>query len=206
MLRAAVLILAMVAFVGCDQRRAIPLNLSADLNLRMAQILGVRIGMTPRKLHSQIAHLGLEESSFNSETLQDIIHKFDRGASEHIAQIILSKGDNTLSALDDVTFTVKFCYGQINSISIDERILKKDFEKRKLKDLRMFPKIVEGPRKHERVMFTAKYKPDEFSFAHIAYVDRGYSDFMTKERVVERSVLILEGVGCYYRSIQRELR
>ena len=206
MLRAVALILIIVASAGCEQRRALPLNLSSDLDLIMAQIFGVRIGMTPRKLHNQIAHLGLEESSFNRETLQDIILKFDRGASERTAQIIFSKGRKTLSPLDNVTFTVGFCYGYINSISIDETILKKDFKKRKLKDLRMFPKIVEGPRKNERVMFTAKYKPDKFSFSGIYYVDRGYSDFMIKERVINRSVSVLEGVGCYYRSIQRELR
>ncbi len=205
MLRAVALILAVVAFTGCEQRQATPLRLSSDHDLRMAQILGVRIGMTPRKLHNQIAHLGLEESNFNRETLQDIIFKFDRGASEHTAQIIFSKGVNTLSALDDVTFTVGFCFGHIDSISIDERIHKKNYEKRKLKDLRMFPKIVEGPIKDERIMFTAKYVPDKFSSAQIAYLDRGYSDLQTRENVINRMVWIVEGISCYNRSIQREL-
>ena len=205
MLRAVALILAVVAFIGCEQRQATPLRLSSDHDLRMAQILGVRIGMTPRKVDNQIAHLGLEESNFNRETLQDIILKFDRGASESSGQIIFSKGDNTLSALDDVIFTVGFCYGQIDSISIYETILKNDYVKRKLKDVRLFPKIVEGLRKNERVMFTAKYKPDEFSSAHVLYLDRGYSDLMTNERVIKRSVSIHDGVSCYYRSIQREL-
>ena len=195
MLRAVALILAIVAFTGCEQKRATPLRFP-DHDLRMAQILGVRVGMTPRKVANQIAHLGLEESNFNRETLQDIILKFDRSASEHTAQIIFSKGDNTLSALDDITLTVGFCYGQIDAISIDERILKKDYENRKLSDLRMFPKIVEGPRKNERVMFIAKYKPDDISSAYILYMDRGYSDITTGERVVKRSVSILEQVGC----------
>ena len=83
--------------------------------------------------------------------------------------------------------------------------LGKDYENRKLRDLRMFPKIVEGPRENEKVMFTAKYKPDQFSSAYIAYLDRGYSDIITKEKVIKRSVSIYEGVGCYYRSIQKEL-
>ena len=203
MLRTVALILAIVAFTGCEQRRATPIRLSSDLDLQMAQILGVRIGMTPRKLQNQIAQLGLEEDNLNRETLQDIILKYDRGASEYAAQIIFSNGDNTLSALDDVTFTVGFCYGQIGSISIRERILKKDYEKRLLKDLKMFPKIIEGPKENERIMFMAKYKPDDFSHAIVSYVDRGYSDFATKESVISRSVSIREGVGCLNRSLQR---
>ena len=77
MLRAVALILAIVAFTGCEQRRETPSRFSSDLDLQLAHIFGVRIGMTPRKLHNQIAQLGLEESNFNSETLRDIINKFD---------------------------------------------------------------------------------------------------------------------------------
>lgn len=178
----------------------------SDADLTTAELLGVRIGMTPRRLQNEITPLGLRESGFNRQTLQDIVTKYDRGASEHTEQIILSKGDSTLSYLDDVTLTVQFCYGQAMSVSINEYIAKKDFEKRKAQDLRMFPKVVEGPKANERVMYTARYKPDEFSSAYVAYVDRGYRDFDTREPVIERIVSVLEGVSCYYRSLRRELR
>lgn len=178
---------------------------TSDLDLKMAQILGVRVGMTPRKLRDQISGLGFEESAFNNETLQDIVLKSDRGAEASTAQVIFSKGEGTLSALDDVTLTVQFCYGHVDYISISERIPKVDYEKRKARDLKMFPGLVELPRKHERVIFSGNYQPNEFSHSSIAYLDRGYSDFSTRVPVIQRLVSVLEGVGCFNRSVRREL-
>ena len=200
MLRAVVLILVIVGLTGCDQGVATPLRLSSDHDLRTAEFLGVQIGMTPRELHNQIAHLGLVESDFNRDTLQEIVDRFDRGAPEHAAQIFFTKGVNSLSGLDDVTFTVGFCLGRVNAISIDERVQRKDYEKRKSEDLNMFPKIVEGPRKNEKIMFTGKYVSDKFSSVRITYVDRGFTDLISRENVINRMAWLVEGVDCYNRS------
>ncbi len=180
-------------------------SLSPDILLYTVQIYGIRIGMSPRKLQNKITGSGFQESQFNQETLQDIILRFDRGSSNLTSHILLSKGDGTISLLDDITLDVGFCYGYIDSIWIRENILKKEFENRKTRDLQMFPNIIEGVRK-KKVLYTGNYKPDKFSHMNVSYIDRGYYDSKTNESVIERSVSVREGIGCYNRTLQRELR
>ncbi len=188
-----------IGLFGCStsQLRSPKIKImTPDMTLMMAEIRGLRVGMSPRMVQKQLGGLGFSESRFSRITLADAIHKSDVNPQEN-TQVILTAGGNTISNLDDESLTLRFCYAGLESINFTQTILLSDYEKYKRADIKMFPEAVPKISDNKQVLFSASYKPDRISSAYISYVNRGFTKFLSNEPVIERYISVLEQARCH---------
>jgi hypothetical protein len=175
-------------------------DLSSNLYIMQTQIIGLRIGMSPRLVKGRLRDRNLVTSSYSAVTLDDVISKYDRGDLED-EQVLLKAGQKTLSFLDDENVTLKFCGGQLYSFSYDHFIFKSDVEQYISRDKKHFHYTVEQIPNRKWTVLHMKFK-DKGSFVNVHYRDDGYSSssisssFSERKPVIKRSVSIYDGASC----------
>lgn len=199
MSRVAIFALSVLLLAGCitpsiQERFG---DLSTNLDVMRSEIIGLRVGMSPRLVKRQLRDRNFVTDSFSKVTLDDVISKYDRGNIEN-EQVLLSAGQNTLSFLDDENLTLKFCGGQLHHIGYDQFILKSDIERYISRDKKDFHYTVEQTPTRKWTVLDMKFKFKRH-FVSVYYRDDGYSSYgsLSKpKRVVKRSVSIYEGASC----------
>ena len=139
MFRLTIFALIALSLAGCrtSVQESFEGDLSTNLDIMQTQIIGLRVGMSPRLVKHSLHDRNLVAGSFSGVTLDDVISKYDRGDLKD-EQVLLETGQKTVSFLDDENVALKFCGGQLYYIRYDHFIFKSELKRYISRDKKRF--------------------------------------------------------------------